>query len=125
MQAPAPTVESSLPPELLQTCVITPEIAAKADYTGIKAGCGAALPAKCTACPCALLASLGGTLTSLGYDVDFSKVSSADASAALALCQDTLLGALTSHGVSLDSILELTQCPDVASFSLSQCPAPK
>ncbi len=29
MQAPAPTVESSLPPELLQTCVITPEIAAK------------------------------------------------------------------------------------------------
>ncbi len=167
------------------------------------------LPAKCTACPCALLASLGATLKSLGYDVDFSKVSctlaslaalfaveshcacdrearamrgvagaaravrgrlmdrqgkgeplpccdcrlgagssasrsqaflfsgaklpparppqvsSADASAALALCQDTLLGALTSHGVSLDSILELTQCPDVASFSLSQCPAPK
>lgn len=46
----------------------------RADYTGIKAGCGAALPAKCTACPCALLASLGGTLQSLGYDVDFSKV---------------------------------------------------
>lgn len=51
------------------------------------------------------------------------QVSSADASAALALCQDTLLGALSGHGIGLDSILELTQCPDVASFSLSQCPA--
>lgn len=29
MQAPAPAVESTLPPELLQECVITPEIAAK------------------------------------------------------------------------------------------------
>lgn len=53
------------------------------------------------------------------------QVSSADASAAVALCQDTLLSTLQAQGVTLDSILELTQCPDAASFSISQCGAPK
>ncbi|KAL4428453.1 hypothetical protein ABPG75_002542 [Micractinium tetrahymenae] len=120
-EAPVPPGNSTLPAELLQKCVITPEAAAKADYSGIKKTCGAPLETRCSSCPCALLASLGATLYSLGFHIDLSQVTPADAAAALTQCQDTLLTAMQAAGVSLQSILELTQCPGASSFSFSQC----
>ncbi|PRW44415.1 putative kinase [Chlorella sorokiniana] len=115
-QAAAPAPERDITAGL-ETCLLTPEALAKADYTDILAECdpNAPIEQRCERCPCALIESLITTLESLGYKIDVTALNVADVTIALQNCMDLLLPALTSAGVELQTILDLASCPTTSS----------
>lgn len=90
------------------------------------AACSASMPLdeRCEACPCALVDSIAATLAAAGFDPSAALASftQEELATSLALCQDTLLGALVQAGVDTQPIFELSACRDTIA-ALNQCAA--